>query len=69
MNPTTSSNQRQDKNKTILPVTKRMLGDRMASRTVRMQNRELMFKVIACNMHGLTVFMVWFLLAHKAGIF
>ena len=44
-----------------LPVTKRMLGDRMASRTVRMQDRELVFGVMACNMHGLTVFMAWFL--------
>ena len=65
MNPTTSSNQRQDKNKTILLVVKRMFGDRMASRTVRMQNRELMFGVIACNMHGLTVFMAWFLQSPK----
>ena len=44
-----------------LSAIKRMFGDRIASRMVKMQNRELMFGVIAYNMHGLTVFMVWFL--------
>ena len=50
-----------NRNETILSVIKRMSGDHMASGMVKMQNRELMFGVIACNMHGLTVFMVWFL--------
>ena len=50
-----------NKNETILSVIKRMFGEHVTSRTVRMQNRELIFRVIAYNMHRLTVFMVWFL--------
>lgn len=50
-----------NKNETILSVIKRMLGEHITSRSVRMQNRELTFRVIAYNMHRLTVFMVWFL--------
>ena len=50
-----------NKNETILSVIKRMFGEHIRSRLVRMQNRELMFRVIAYNMHRLTVFMVWFL--------
>ena len=50
-----------NKNETILSVVKRMFGEHILSRSVRMQNRELFFRVIAYNMHRLTVFMVWFL--------
>ncbi len=50
-----------NKNETILSVVKRMFGEYITSRLVKMQNRELMFRVIAYNMHRLTVFMVWFL--------
>jgi len=50
-----------NKNETILSVIKRMFGEHVASRLVKMQNRELIFKVIAYNMHRLTVFIVWFL--------
>ena len=50
-----------NKNETILPVVKRMFGEYITSRLVKMQNRELMFRLIAYNMHRLTVFMVWFL--------
>ena len=50
-----------NKNETILSVIKRMFGEHITSRSVRMQNRELTFRVIAYNMHRLTVFMVWFL--------
>ena len=41
-----------------------MFGEQVTSRLVKMQNRELMFKVIAYNMYRLTVFMVWFLQIH-----
>ena len=50
-----------NKNETILSVVKRMFGECILSRSVRMQNRELFFRVIAYNMHRLTVFLVWFL--------
>ena len=50
-----------NKNETILSVVKRMFGEHILSRSVRMQNRELFFRVIAYNMHRLTVFLVWFL--------
>ena len=53
-------NQR-NKNETILSVIKRMFGEHITSRLVKMQNRELTFRVIAYNMHRLSVFMVWFL--------
>ena len=38
-----------------------MFGEHVTSRLVKMQNRELMFRVIAYNRHRLTIFMVWFL--------
>ena len=50
-----------NKNETILSVIKRMFGEHVTSRLVKMQNRELTFRVIAYNMHRMTVFMVWFL--------
>ena len=50
-----------NKNETILSVIKRMFGEHVTSRLVKMQNRELTFRVIAYNMHRLSVFMVWFL--------
>jgi transposase len=50
-----------NKNETILSVIKRMFGEHITSRSVRMQNRELTFRVIAYNMHRLTVFWIWFL--------
>lgn len=50
-----------NKNETILSVIKRMFGEHITSRLVRMQNRELTFRVIAYNMHRLSVFMIWFL--------
>ena len=42
-----------------------MFGDRIASRMVKIQNRELTFRVIACNMHRLTVFMDGFYRANR----
>ena len=50
-----------NKNETILSVIKRMFGEHVTSRLVKMQNRELTFRVIAYNMHRLSVFMIWFL--------
>ncbi len=50
-----------NKNETILSVIKRMFGEHVTSRLVRMQNRELEFRVMAYNMHRLSFFMVWFL--------
>lgn len=50
-----------NKNETILSVIKRMFGEHITSRLVRMQNRELTFRVIAYNMHRLSVFILWFL--------
>ena len=48
----------------MLSVVKSMFGERIVSRLVKMQNRELMFRVMAYNMHRLTVFVVWFLQSH-----
>ncbi len=50
-----------NKNETILSAIKRMFRAHIRSRLVRMQNRELTFRVMAYNMHRLTVFTVWFL--------
>ena len=50
-----------NKNETILSVIKHMFGKHITSRLVKMQNRELTFRVIAYNMHRMTVFIVWFL--------
>ncbi len=50
-----------NKNKTTFLVTKRMFGEYATSRLAKMQNREFTFRVIAYNMHRMTVFIVWFL--------
>ena len=50
-----------NKNETTLSVIKRMFGEHVTSRLVKMQNRELTFRVIAYNMHRMTVCIVWFL--------
>jgi hypothetical protein len=50
-----------NKNETVMSVIKRMFGEHVRSRNVKMQNRELIFRVIAYNMHRLTVLIVWFL--------
>lgn len=50
-----------NKNETILSVIKHMFGKHITSRLVKMQNRELTFRVIAYNMHRMTVLIVWFL--------
>lgn len=42
-------------------LTAKMFGMHVRPRLVRMQNRELTFRVIAYNMHRPSVFMIWFL--------
>ena len=49
-----------NKNESILSVIKTMFGEHVISRLVKMQNGELMFRVIAYT-HRLTIFIVWFL--------
>jgi hypothetical protein len=46
-------NQR-NKDETIISVIKRLFGEHITSRLIRMQNRELSFRCIAYNMHRLT---------------
>jgi hypothetical protein len=46
-------NQR-NKDQTIISVIKRLFGEHITSRLIRMQNRELSFRCIAYNMHRLT---------------
>jgi hypothetical protein len=43
-------NQR-NKEKTIVSVIKRLFGEHITSRLIRMQNRELVFRCIAYNVH------------------
>ena len=43
-----------NKDETIISVIKRLFGEQITSRLVRTQNRELLFKCIAYNMHRLT---------------
>jgi hypothetical protein len=45
-------NQR-NKDETIISVIKRLFGEHITSRLIRMQNRELSFRCIAYNMHSL----------------
>ena len=47
-------NQRNKNNETIISVIKRLFGEHITSRLVRTQNRELSFKCIVYNTHGLT---------------
>jgi len=42
------------KDETVFSVVKRLMGEYLASRLVRMQNRELVFRLIAYNAHRLT---------------
>ena len=52
-------NQR-NKDETIVSVIKRLFGEHVTSRLIRMQNRELVFRCIAYNVHRMVklVFMV-----------
>jgi hypothetical protein len=59
-------NQR-NKDETIVSVIKRLFGEYITSRLIRMQNRELTFRCIAYNVHRmvkLVVIVLWFLQSH-----
>ncbi|MGC1928977.1 MAG: hypothetical protein WA667_08385, partial [Candidatus Nitrosopolaris sp.] len=43
-----------NKDETIVSVIKRLFGERITSRLVKTQNRELSFRCIAYNIHRLT---------------
>ena len=43
-------NQR-NKDETIVPVIKRLFGEHISSRLIRMQNREVTFRCITYNLH------------------
>ena len=55
-------NQR-NKDETIISVIKRLFGEHIQSRLIRMQNRELIFRCIAYNLHRLIKLIIvgWFL--------
>ena len=55
-------NQR-NKDETIMSVIKRLFGEHIQSRLTRMQNRELIFRCIAYNIHRLIKLIIvgWFL--------
>ena len=57
-------NQR-NKDETIMSVIKRLFGEHIQSRLTRMQNRELIFRCIAYNLHRLIKLAIvrWFLLS------
>ena len=58
-------NQR-NKDETIMSVIKRLFGEHIQYRLTRMQNRELIFRCIAYNIHRLIKLVIvrWFLLSH-----
>lgn len=43
-----------NKDETIISVIKRLFGEKLMSRLIRTQNRELSFRCIAYNIHRLT---------------
>ena len=59
-------NQR-NKDETIMSVIKRLFGEHIQSRLTRMQNRELIFRCIAYNLHRLIKLVIvgWFLLSQN----
>jgi hypothetical protein len=63
-------NQR-NKDETIVSVIKRLFGEHITSRLVRMQNRELIFRCIAYNAHRMLNLIIvrWFLQSHRYVIF
>lgn len=58
-------NQR-NKDETIFSVMKRLFGEYLTSRLVRTQNRELVFRCIAYNMHRVTNLLVIVIVFYKA---
>ena len=57
-------NQR-NKDETIMSVIKRLFGEHLMSRLTRTQNRELSFKCITYNMHGLTNLVILMMFSTK----
>src|SRR5215211_2049333 len=57
-------NQR-NKDETIISVIKRLFGEHITSRLIRMQNRELSFRCIAYNMHRLTNLVITLMFSTK----
>jgi len=57
-------NQR-NKDETIVSVIKRLFGEHISSRLIRMQNRELTFRCIAYNVHRMLnlIIIKWILLS------
>jgi hypothetical protein len=51
-------NQRNNKDETIVSVIKRLFGEYVTSRLIRMQNRELTFRCIAYNIHRMVKLVV-----------
>ena len=67
-------NQRNKDDETIVSVIKRLFGEHISSRLIRMQNRELTFRCIAYNVHRMLnlVIIRWILQSHAyldAGVF
>ena len=60
-------NQR-NKDETIISVIKRLFGEHITSRLIRMQNRELSFRCIAYNMHRLTNLVITLMFSTKPSI-
>ena len=55
-----------NKEETIFSVMKRLFGEYLTSRLVRTQNRELIFRCIAYNMHRVTNILVLMTVFYKA---
>jgi hypothetical protein len=47
-----------NKDETIVSVIKRLFGEHITSRLIRMQNRELVFRCIAYNVHRMVKLVV-----------
>ncbi len=56
-----------NKEETIISVIKRLFGEHITSRLIRMQNREMIFRCIAYNVHRMANLLIrqWFLQSHK----
>ena len=59
-------NQR-NKDETIVSVIKRLFGEHITSRLIRMQNRELVYRCIAYNVHRMLNLIIirWILQSRK----
>ena len=63
-------NQR-NKDETIISVIKKLFGEHISSRLIRMQNRELTFRCITYNLHRMLnlIIIKWILQSHQKTIF